>query len=277
MASSFAVTTTTGSINIGSGRQSSVSYTVTNRRGEPCRGRVSVAALEGAQQDWFWIPGEIERRFEAGETLQFPVEIRIPANAQPGTYALRLDVVAEDNPDEDYAQGPAVAFAVFTASEPIPDEPAGYLRAIIGTAIGAFTGLAVGVILAIIVGVILAAIADDVDDLFGALVVTILLFIPGPLIGAAAGSWLALRMGDYARARRTGLFMAGIFPVWALLHFLLIAQLSDRIDGVVLALMVLIFVAPSWIVLPAIFSRFAALRIGGPRRAGTTSDQPAST
>lgn len=273
MASSFAVTTTTGSINIGSGRQSSVSYTVTNRRGGPCRGRVSVVALEGAQQDWFWIPGEIERPFQTGETHQFPVEVRIPANAQPGPYALRLDVVAEDNPDEDYTQGPVVAFTVFTASEPIPDEPAGYLRTIVGAAIGAFAGTAGGGLVALIM-VALAVVLSPLETFFGVLAVAALVI--GPWGGAAAGSWQALRMGDYTRARRTGLIMLGALLVWSGLSALII-WLFASINGTVAVLFTLIIMVPAWVVVPALSARFATLRIGASRRAGTTSSQPVST
>jgi hypothetical protein len=280
MASSFAVTTSSGSVRLDEARRSSVSYTVTNQRGQACRGRVTLVPLEGAQAGWFQIAGLRERSFAAGETHHFPVEINVPSGVPAATYALRLDIVAEDNPDEDYTHGPAVAFAAAESAAPPPPERTGYLRTIAGTAIGGLTGLAAGAILALVIGAVLALLADDLDDLFGALVITLLLFIPGPWLGAAAGSWLALRMGGYGHIRTTGLLVAGIFPLWALLHFFIIAQLSNsnRIDGGVLFLIVLLIVAPSWVIVPALAARFTALRIGGSEAVGAPNrNQPAAT
>jgi hypothetical protein len=46
-------------------------------------------------------------------------QIVVPAGTAPGTYSFRLDAVAENNPDEDFTEGPPVSFEVKPASEPV--------------------------------------------------------------------------------------------------------------------------------------------------------------
>ena len=37
---------------------------------------------------------------------------RLPTGTKPGTYSVRCDAVAEENPDEDFTEGPSVSFEV---------------------------------------------------------------------------------------------------------------------------------------------------------------------
>jgi hypothetical protein len=274
MASSFAVTTSSGSVRLDEARRSSVSYTVTNQRGLACRGRVTLVPLEGAQAGWFQVTGLRERSFGAGETHHFPVEINVPSGVPAATYALRLDIVAEDNPDEDYTHGPAVAFVVAESAAP-PPERTGYLRTIAGTAIGALAGLAAGIFLGVLIGVALAQVTDDI-----AVGVAIVIALLVPWAGATAGSWQALRMGSYGRARTTGLLVAGTFLLWEGLIVGIFALISniDSIPGAVLFVFILLVIAPSWVAVPALAARFTALRIGGSEAVGASNrNQPAAT
>ena len=61
---------------------------------------------------WLSIAGDAERDFPSGGTQMFTVNVGVPADARPGTYSFRLDVVSVDNPDEETAQGPSVSVQV---------------------------------------------------------------------------------------------------------------------------------------------------------------------
>lgn len=88
-------------------------------------GRITVEPLEGARPEWFEIagapatsPGKIERDFVYGGNHAIDVTVRPPANAPAGNYGFRLRVAAEGDPDADFVQGPAVAFALTAVAAP---------------------------------------------------------------------------------------------------------------------------------------------------------------
>src|SRR5207253_9939754 len=43
---------------------------------------------------------------------QVVVQLNVPPASPPGSYSFRLDAVSEVNPDEDFTEGPSVAFDV---------------------------------------------------------------------------------------------------------------------------------------------------------------------
>lgn len=262
MSNTFAVTAAGEQVVLSKTRQGTMHFTVANNRARPARGRSLLVPVASAESSWFRIIGDAEREFDPAQSHDFQVDITIPDSAPPGRYAFRLDVAAVQNPDEDYTTGPEVTFTLVEEPSPVPLRPA-YGTTIAGTAIGGFAGLAAGGLIALVIGLILAAVSDDLGEAIGAVLIAMLLFIPGPWIGAAVGSWLALRMRGHQRGRRTGLLMAVIFPIWAVLTTLLLTVLSDAgLEGVPLYLVILLIMPLLWVLVPAISSRFLAIKLG---------------
>jgi hypothetical protein len=116
MARLFTVTTATETPSLDARGHGVVAFTVSNTRPGPLRGRGLVVPLNGAKASWFRVEGDEERDFEAGGTQQFTVRVAVPPGTPPGKGGLRLDVVSVANPDEDFSEGPAVAFEVRPAA-----------------------------------------------------------------------------------------------------------------------------------------------------------------
>lgn len=95
-------------------------FTVTNNAGEAIRGRLAVQVTGEAHADWFAIDGERERRFASGESQTAAVRINVPQGVSPGEYRFRLRIVAINDPDNDFADGPPVALVVKVATAPAP-------------------------------------------------------------------------------------------------------------------------------------------------------------
>src|SRR5688500_12186975 len=112
MANSFAITAATNTAVLGAQRRGEASFTVTNVSGRAVRGRARAVASSAVAQDWLSLAGDAERDFALAGTQQFTVQIAVPPAAPPGPYTVRLDVANVADPDEDFAQGPTVAFEV---------------------------------------------------------------------------------------------------------------------------------------------------------------------
>src|SRR5262245_18290910 len=117
MATAFAITAATTTVPLGAGE---IPFTVTNTSGRPLRARLRAVALQPEQQGWFAVTGEPERPFALGETQQVSVRLTVPPQTPAGSYAVRLDAAAEDNPDDDSVQGPSVTVVV---PPPPPKKP----------------------------------------------------------------------------------------------------------------------------------------------------------
>lgn len=128
MAKAFAITTTETSIRLDDKRRAEFSCTVTNTSRRRLRARVKIDALESAKEEWFSVAtpddshgatrgGTLELDFPADATYQLTVRIEVPPDAVIGKYACRVNAHAEDNPDEDFAEGPVVAFELKKAEE----------------------------------------------------------------------------------------------------------------------------------------------------------------
>lgn len=124
MPGSFTITAASNSVRLDSQGHGEALFTVSNTRATTVRGRAQlaplappVAAPEGGATPvrfaaWLALAGEAEHEFGPHDTAQYQVTIQAPPGAPAGTYRFRLDMVGVANPDEDYTQGPAVAFDV---------------------------------------------------------------------------------------------------------------------------------------------------------------------
>ena len=123
MSSIFSITAPNNNINIEKqSRQKNVPFTVTNTTGIDLRGRASLATApnNAPHLAWLAMDGESERPFVIGATEQYRVTINVPADATPGNYTFRLNMVATHNPDETFSEGPTVTIAV-----PAPEKAQG--------------------------------------------------------------------------------------------------------------------------------------------------------
>ena len=87
-------------------------FTVTNTSSKPVRGRVLASALPPAEASWFSISEPTTFEFAPGEARSVVAQIAVRKGTKPGTYSVRCDAVAEENPDEDFTEGPSVSFEV---------------------------------------------------------------------------------------------------------------------------------------------------------------------
>lgn len=121
MARYFDITTASPTVPLSNGK-GAVAFTVSSRLERVVQARVKVRPEEPAQSGWFEVSGPVEREFTPDQTHQFTVTVSPPADTPQGTYRFHLLVAATERPDEEYTDGPEVAFDV--AARPDPDEPA---------------------------------------------------------------------------------------------------------------------------------------------------------
>jgi hypothetical protein len=116
----FAITVPATTVTLDAQRQATVPFTVSNTSGRALRGGALLVTPDAAVKPWLTIVGDVDRDFPVGATQQYPVKVVAPTSATPGSYSFHLDVRDLANPDEDYAQGPSVAFQVTQAPPPPP-------------------------------------------------------------------------------------------------------------------------------------------------------------
>ena len=117
---SFTVTTPSNSVTLDASGAARASFTVTNTSPAALRGRLLTRPRDAAKPEWFTVAGESIREFAPSGAEQVVVELQVPPGTAPGSYSFRLDVVSEDDPDEDFTEGPFVGFDV--AAPPPPPE-----------------------------------------------------------------------------------------------------------------------------------------------------------
>ena len=117
MSRDFAITTVDRQIKLQQGTSGTVAHTVTNTTGGEVTARARIVTMDGSDDTWFAITGEQERVFAGNATQQYSVTVNIPPTAIPGTYRFRLDVFSVENPDENFAEGPAVEISVEEKAE----------------------------------------------------------------------------------------------------------------------------------------------------------------
>jgi len=94
-------------------RTGSVVFAVNNKAGDTRSGRLSIQVAGQAKAEWFAIDGEQERKFDPSPASQtVTVKLTVPADVAAGNYPFRLRVVAVNDPDNDFADGPATTAEV---------------------------------------------------------------------------------------------------------------------------------------------------------------------
>jgi PASTA domain len=116
---SFTVTAAGQKVNLDATGSAQTPFTVTNTSAQPMRGRLLTKPNAPAKPEWLSVVGESIRDFGPNAAEQVVVQLNVPPTTAPGSYAFRLDAVSEVDPDEDFTEGPSVAFDV----APPPPKP----------------------------------------------------------------------------------------------------------------------------------------------------------
>lgn len=280
MAAAFVITSPTNTVLLGTDRTGQAAFTVSNQTGRAVRARASVAALDPTQSGWLTLAGTAERDFPIGGMEHFTVTVTVPPEAAGGLYPFRLDIASVVNPDEDWAQGPGVAFEVPALlpppppDVPPPPEAPGYLETVLGAFAG---GLPLGA-LGVGIGLLLLVSASggsgdfwkDVAEAIAVAIVAVFLAaalgIMGLWIGSAVGAGVTLRARGFRRPWRTAVPLAVLFPVWAILVFAIVISIlgAADIDNGVVVIMAILIAALLAVTVPALGARaFARWRMTG--------------
>jgi len=115
---SFTVTAAGQRVNLGISGAAQASFTVTNTSTQTLKGRMMARPADSAMPEWFSVIGESVRDFGPDASEQVVVQLSVPQTAPPGEYSFRLDAVSAVDPDEDYTEGPSVAFDVEAQAAP---------------------------------------------------------------------------------------------------------------------------------------------------------------
>jgi len=140
---SFTVTAAGQKVNLDATGSAQTPFTVTNTSAQPMRGRLLTKPNAPAKPEWLSVVGESIRDFGPNAAEQVVVQLDVPPATAPGAYAFRLDAVSEVDPDEDFTEGPSVAFEV----APPPPKPKKKFPWLILIIVGA-------VVLLIVIGVV---------------------------------------------------------------------------------------------------------------------------
>lgn len=115
---SFAITAAGTRVNLDSSGAARAQFTVTNTTQQSLKGRLLTRPAATASPDWFSIVGESLRDFGPDAAEQVVVQLDVPSGSPPGAYSFRLDAVSQVEPDEDFTEGPSVAFDVAPTPSP---------------------------------------------------------------------------------------------------------------------------------------------------------------
>lgn len=109
---SFTVTAAGQRVNLGISGAAQASFTVTNTSTQTLKGRMLTRPSDSASPEWFSVVGEMVRDFAPNAAERVVVQLQVPPTAPAGSYSFRLDAVSAVDPDEDFTEGPTVAFDV---------------------------------------------------------------------------------------------------------------------------------------------------------------------
>jgi beta-lactam-binding protein with PASTA domain len=126
------------------------SFTVTNTSPQALRGRLLTRPRDAAKPEWFTVAGESVRDFAPDGAQQVVVELKVPPGTPIGSYSFRLDAVSEDDPDEDFTEGPSVAFDVTAPPPPKKKKFPWWILIVVGA-----------VVLLIVIGVVVWLLVRD--------------------------------------------------------------------------------------------------------------------
>jgi hypothetical protein len=115
---SFTVTAAKKKVKLDRSGAARSSFTVTNTSAQPHKRRLLTRPDAPAPPEWFSIVGESVRDFAPTVPAEVVVQLSVPAGTTPGSYSFRLDAVSQVLPDEDFTDGPSVAFEVKPPPEP---------------------------------------------------------------------------------------------------------------------------------------------------------------
>lgn len=278
MAAAFVITSPTNTVLLGTDRVGQAAYSVSNQTGRAVRARASVTALDPTQAGWLTLAGTSERDYPIGGMEQITVTVTVPPEAAAGLYPFRLDIASVVNPDEDWAQGPVVAFQVPALPPPPPPPPKvespGYLETVLGAFAGGLPLGAIGVGIGLLLLVSVAGGSGDFwKDVAEAIATAIIAFflaaalgILGLWVGSAVGAGVTLRALGFSRPWLTAIPLAVLFPVWAILVFVVVLSIvaAINVDSAIVTILAILVAALLSIAVPALGARaFARWRLTG--------------
>lgn len=147
---SFTVTAAGQKVNLDASGTAQASFTVTNTSAQTLRARLLTKPSEPAKPEWLSNIGEPVRDFAPNASEQVVVQVNVPPASPPGSYSFRLDAVSEVDPDEDFTEGPSVAFEVAAPPAEGKRKFPWWILAVVGA-----------VVLLIIIGVVVWLIVQD--------------------------------------------------------------------------------------------------------------------
>ena len=116
--STFTVTSAGQRVSLDANGAAQASFTVTNTSTQTLRGRLLARPGDTAKPEWFSVAGETVRQFGPNSAEQVVVQLNVAPTPPPGSYSFRLDAISEADPDEDFTEGPSVAFEVAATPPP---------------------------------------------------------------------------------------------------------------------------------------------------------------
>ncbi len=111
MGNVFAITAASDEVTLEDG-QGKVVFNVHNRTERGIGAWAKIEGLGDTKTEWLGLEGNVERQFNASESHQFTVTMKVPAGAKPGKYSFRLRVASKAKPDDEFEDGPAVAVTI---------------------------------------------------------------------------------------------------------------------------------------------------------------------
>jgi PASTA domain len=147
---SFTVTAAGQKVTLDASGAAQAPFTVTNTSAQTLRGRLLTRPTDPAKAEWLSIVGESTRDFAPNAAEQVVIQLNVPQTTPPGTYSFRLDAVSELAPDEDFTEGPSVAFDVAAPPPPPKKKFPWWIFIVIGA-----------VVLLIIIGVVIWLLTKD--------------------------------------------------------------------------------------------------------------------
>ncbi|QSQ25662.1 hypothetical protein JY651_12330 [Pyxidicoccus parkwayensis] len=141
----FAITAPSPTLSMGTDGHGEVAFTVTNVSRLALRAVARFTPEAPLKPEWLSVRGADHRDMPPGATEVFTVELHVPPGTPPGSYTFRLVVSDQDQPDERFAEGPAIAVSVSPTPLPAKKFPWWWLVVggvvVIGGAVALFLGL----------------------------------------------------------------------------------------------------------------------------------------
>ncbi|MEM1180776.1 MAG: PASTA domain-containing protein, partial [Acidobacteriota bacterium] len=117
MANIFQIVPSADAVQLGKdGKSEELSVTVTNL-GKSAGARALIVPLGDTDEAWLSIDGEEERELLAGTPEEFKILVEVPKEAPEGEHKFRIDVASEENPDDDFSEGPEITIKPAPASK----------------------------------------------------------------------------------------------------------------------------------------------------------------